>query len=109
MEPRPRELKVYETSSGSAPFEDWLDNLRDARGRAVIRVRLDRLSQGLLGDSKSVNDGVQELKIDYGPGYRIYFAEDGPAIVLLLIGGDKDSQTKNIKLAKKFLEDYRRG
>lgn len=108
MEPRPRELRVYLTSSGNSPFDDWLDGLRDSKGRAQIEVRLDRLERGLLGDCKSVGDGVKELRVDFGPGYRVYFAEDGPVIVLLLIGGDKNRQEKNIKTAKEYLEEYRR-
>ncbi len=85
----PRELRIYETPSGMCPFEDWLDGLRDAMSRARIRVRLDRIEQGNLGDCKSVGEGVMELRIDFGPGFRVYFAEDGPLIILLLIGGDK--------------------
>lgn len=106
MEASLRELRVYETSSGKCPFEDWLDGLRDARGRAKIQVRLDRLEQGNPGDCNSVGDGIQELRINFGPGYRVYFAEDGPRIVLLLIGGDKSTQTKDIKTAKKYWNDY---
>jgi putative addiction module killer protein len=82
VEANPRELRIYETSSGACPFEDWLDALRDAKGRARIRVRLDRIEQGNLGDCKSVGEGVRELRVDIGPGYRVYFAEDGPVIVL---------------------------
>jgi putative addiction module killer protein len=99
-------LRVYETPSGACPFEDWLDGLRDAMGRARIRVRLDRLEQGNLGDCKSLGDGVSELRIDCGPGYRVYFAEDGPVIVLLLIGGDKGTQAKDIKTARKYWSEY---
>lgn len=106
MEAIPRELRLYETSAGACPFEEWLEALRDARGRAQIRVRLDRLEQGNLGDCKPIGDGVRELRIDIGPGYRVYFAEDGPRIVLLLAGGDKSTQTKDIKTAKKFWKEY---
>jgi putative addiction module killer protein len=98
---------VYETPSGACPFEDWLEALRDAKGRAQIQVRLDRLEQGNLGDCKPVGEGVRELRIDFGPGYRVYLAEDGPRIVLLLAGGDKSTQPKNIKTAKTFLQDYK--
>jgi putative addiction module killer protein len=102
-----RELRLYTTSTGVCPFEVWLGRLRDAKGRAQIQVRLDRLEQGNLGDSKPIGDGLKELRIDVGPGYRVYFAEDGPRIVLLLIGGDKSSQSTNIKSAKKFWLDYK--
>ena len=91
VEVRPRELRICETLSGACPFEAWLERLRDARGRARIQVRLDRIEQGNLGDCKPVGDGVSELRIDFGPGYRVYLAEDGPVVVLLLMGGDKSS------------------
>lgn len=106
MEANPRELRVYETAAGNCPFEDWLEGLRDAKGRAVIQVRLDRLGQGNFGDCKPVGEGVSELRIDFGPGYRVYFAEDGSRIVLLLIGGDKSTQAKDIKAAKKYWNEY---
>jgi putative addiction module killer protein len=106
VEANPRELRLYETSSGACPFEDWLEALRDARGRARIQVRLDRFAQGYIGDCKSVGDGVRELRIDSGPGYRVYFAEDGTVIVLLLIGGDKSTQPKDIKTARKYWNEY---
>jgi putative addiction module killer protein len=104
----PRELRLYENSSGACPFEDWLEALRDAKGRAQIQVRLDLLEQGNLGDCRPVGDGLKELRIDLGPGYRVYFAEDGPRIILLLAGGDKSTQTKDIKNAKKFWKEYQR-
>lgn len=109
MNVQPRELKVYESPSGSAPFDDWLGSLRDGKSRARIEVRLDRLEQGNFGDCKPVGDGVLELRMDFGPGYRVYFAEDGPAIVLLLIGGDKSTQDKDIKTAKSYWREYREG
>ena len=106
MEAIPRELRVYETAAGKCPFDDWLEGLRDAKGRAVIQVRLDRLERGNSGDCKAVGEGVLELRIDFGPGYRVYFAEDGARIVLLLIGGDKSTQQKDIKTAKKYWNEY---
>jgi putative addiction module killer protein len=107
VEIRPRELRIYETLSGACPFEKWLDGLRDAKGRALIRVRMDRIGQGNFGDCREVGEGVCELRIDFGPGYRAYFAEDGPLIVLLLMGGDKSTQAKDIKTAKKYWNEYR--
>ena len=101
-----RELRVYETPSGACPFDSWLEKLRDPKGRARIRVRLDRVEQGNFGDSKSIGGGIQELRVDFGPGYRVYFAEDGPVIVLLLIGGDKSTQTKDIETARKYWKQY---
>jgi putative addiction module killer protein len=90
------------------PFDDWLDGLRDAKGRARIEIRLDRLEQGNFGDCEPVGEGVFELRMDFGPGYRAYFAEEGPKIVLLLIGGDKSTQTKDIKAAKVYWRQYRK-
>ncbi len=109
MDARPRELKVYESPSGTAPFDDWLESLRDVKNRARIQVRLDRLEQGNFGDCKPVGEGVLELRLDFGPGYRVYFAEDGPTIVLLLIGGDKSTQDKDIKTARNYWREYKEG
>jgi len=108
MEARPRRVAIYETSAGSAPFTEWLDGLRDPKARARIRIRIDRVSLGNLGDCKTVGAGVLELRVDYGPGYRVYLAEDGPTLVLLLCGGDKDSQSRDIELAQEYWSDYRR-
>jgi putative addiction module killer protein len=83
-----------------------LSNLRDAKGRALIKLRIDRLEYGIFGDCKPVGEGVLELRIKSGPGYRVYFAEDGAKIILLLIGGDKSTQTKDIKTAKGFWREY---
>ena len=108
MEVTPKELHIYVTASGQAPFSEWLKALQDGKARARIRVRLDRVSLGNMGDCHGVGDGVQELRIDYGPGYRVYFGQLGSTIVLLLCGGDKSTQTKDIALAKQFWNDYRR-
>ena len=108
MKAHPRELRVYESPSGTAPFDDWLDRLRDAKGRAQIEVRLDRLEQGNFGDSKAIGEGVRELRINFGPGYRVYFAEDGPTLILLLIGGDKSTQDRDIRTAKMYWQQYRK-
>ena len=108
MEATPKELHIYVTASGQPPFSEWLTSLRDAKARAKIRVRLDRISLGNMGDCHGVGDGVQELRINYGPGYRVYFGQPGSTIVLLLRGGDKSTQTKDIDLAKQYWNDYRR-
>jgi putative addiction module killer protein len=108
MEARPKELQIYVTEDGRAPFSEWLASLRDIKARAKIRVRLDRVGLGNLGDCHGVGDGVQELRIDYGPGYRVYFGQVGSAIVLLLCGGDKSTQTKDIEQAKCFWSEHRR-
>jgi putative addiction module killer protein len=108
MEATPKELHIYVMEDGRAPFSDWLASLHDLKARSKIRVRLDRVSLGNLGDCHGVGDGVQELRIDYGPGYRVYFGQVGSAIVLLLCGGDKSTQAKDIEQAKRYWSEYRR-
>jgi putative addiction module killer protein len=80
-------------------FADWLDGLRDARAKARILVRLRRLSLGNFGDWKSIGSGVSELRVDYGPGYRVYLTRQGNSVVILLAGGTKKSQSRDIKRA----------
>ncbi len=106
MEPTPRKLLLYTTSNGRSPFEEWLNGLKDINGRAHIRKRLNRVRLGNLGVNRNLGDGVWELKFDFGPGYRIYYAEDGENIILLLAGGDKSSQSRDIILAKRYWENY---
>jgi len=108
METHPYELKYYINDRGQVIFRDWLHSLRDRTARAKIRVRLDRVEDGNFGDCEPVGEGVMELRIHYGPGYRVYFALDGPKIVLLLCGGDKGSQPKDIQLAKEYWRDYKK-
>ena len=92
MEVQPREIRNYLTVDGKNIFDEWLDSLRDRRAKAKIRARLDRVEDGNLGDCKPVGEGVFELRIDYGPGYRIYFGQEGITIIILLCGGDKSTQ-----------------
>ena len=80
-------------------FAQWLDALSDLRGRARIQARIERLAMGNAGDVKPVGEGVSELRIDYGPGYRVYFKKRGQTLIVLLAGGDKSSQTRDIKTA----------
>jgi len=80
-------------------FSRWIDDLRDLQGRARIQARVERLALGLSGDTKPVGEGVSELRIDCGPGYRVYYKKQGLEIIVLLAGGDKSSQTADIKLA----------
>ena len=108
MDAYPRELKFYLTDNCCFPFKEWLDSLKDVKGRAKIRVRLDRVRLGNFGDYQGVGEEVQELRIDYGPGYRVYYGRDGETIVVLLCGGDKSSQSNDINLAKQYWKDYRR-
>jgi putative addiction module killer protein len=87
-------------------FRKWRTRLRDERARAMIASRLDRLAFGNAGDVKPVGQGVSELRIDYGPGYRVYFLRRGSEIIILLCGGDKSTQAADIKLAKRLAEDW---
>lgn len=91
----------------SATFTKWLDGLRDRRGRAKILMRLERLQQGNAGVTRGVGDGVFELKIDTGPGYRVYCLRDGDQLVILLCGGDKSSQDRDIEQAHDIARAWR--
>ena len=94
------ELKQTET------FRKWRVRLKDERARAVIASRLDRLAFGNAGDVKPVGQGISELRVDYGPGYRIYFHRRGNTIIILLCGGDKSTQAKDIKTAQKLAKEW---
>jgi putative addiction module killer protein len=91
----------------SATFDQWLRKLRDRRAAARIQARLLRLAVGNPGDVKPVGAGVSELRIDYGPGYRVYYAQDGPRLILLLAGGDKSSQHQDIATALGLAAEWR--
>jgi putative addiction module killer protein len=80
-------------------FARWLDGLRDIRARARVQARIERLAAGNPGDAEPVGEGVSELRIDYGPGYRVYFRKRGHELIILLAGGDKSTQAKDIKTA----------
>lgn len=80
-------------------FAHWLDDLRDIRARARVQTRIERLATGNPGDAEPVGEGVSELRINYGPGYRVYFKRQGRELIILLAGGDKSSQAKDIKIA----------
>jgi len=109
MQTFPFEIKYYIDTKGEKPFKEWLDKLKDRNARAKIRVRIDRVRLGNIGDSRYIGQGVHELKINYGPGYRVYYAEEGVRIILLLLGGDKSRQEENIEQAKKFLAEHKQG
>jgi len=106
MEVQPREIRRYITPEGRNPFAEWLSSLRDLSAVVKIEQRLDRVRLGNLGNTKSVGEGVCELKIDFGPGYRVYFGQFGSTIVLLLCGGDKSSQEQDIRKAKEYWKEY---
>jgi putative addiction module killer protein len=100
-------LKVYETRRGIEPLTEWLNSLKDQRARIAIRMRLDRMQLGNLGYCESVGGGVSEMKVDLGPGYRVYYGMIGRTIVLLLCGGDKKTQNKDIRQALEFFKDHK--
>lgn len=102
------DIRHYLTASGKDPFQQWLDKLKDLKGRVAIQRRIDRLSAGNYGDHKFCQDGVWELRIDFGPGYRVYYAQEGKTIILLLCGGSKRTQAKDLKEAVRYWHDYQR-
>jgi putative addiction module killer protein len=106
VENKEYEIRTYEARDGKVPLNEWLETLQDRKGRSIIRTRITRLQLGLFGDAKPVGDGVNELRISFGPGYRVYYALDEGKIVLLLCGGDKSTQAKDIERAKEYWTDY---
>lgn len=108
METYPYTIAYYLTEANKKPFKEWMDGLKDITARQKIRIRLDRVRLGNLGNNRAVGDGVFELKIDYGPGYRVYYALEGKVVVLLLVGGDKSTQGKDIEQAKRYWTNHKR-
>jgi len=100
------EVRRYVTAGGKDVVGEWLASLPDIRARAKINARIARLAAENFGDCKALGSGVSELRIDYGPGYRVYFARIGRAVVLLLCGGDKRKQAADIRRAIDYLRDY---
>jgi putative addiction module killer protein len=96
----------YRTEAGRSPYLEWLRSLRDREARVRVRVRIDRLVLGDFGDWDAVGNGLGELRIHYGPGYRVYFGRQGNTAVILLCGGDKRTQAQDIELAKAYWADY---
>ena len=101
------EIRTYTDSTGQAPLTQWLESLGDRQGRAAIKARLLRLEAGNFGDCKPLRDGVQELRIDKGPGYRVYLSRQGPVLVLLLCASDKADQDRAIRQAIEHLSDWK--
>ena len=101
-------VRRYRTEDGHEVITEWLTGLRDIRAKARIAARIDRLAIGNVGDCKAIRDGVSELRVDYGPGYRVYFGRVGKTIVLLLCGGDKRTQDTDIERAVAYLQDFKR-
>jgi putative addiction module killer protein len=101
-----REIKKLELENGFVPFDEWFDSLRDQRVQAAVDVRLTRVRAGNFGDYKSVGDGVFELRIAFGPGLRVYYGLHGRKIVVLLGGGDKSSQSRDIRRAQELWQQF---
>lgn len=101
---------VYEylDTKGKSLYRDWLTKLRDNRAKAKIIMQVDRMELGLMGDSQPIGEGLSELRIHYGPGYRVYYGKEGNQVYLLLCGGDKSTQEKDIKQAKSLWQDHQR-
>jgi len=101
-------VRTYVTADGAEPFADWLTRLKDLNAIAAVDKRIARVRLGNLGDHKHIDGGVYELRIHHGPGYRVYFGKEEQAIVILLCGGDKGSQQRDIVKAKRYWTDYGR-
>ena len=101
------DIEVYSTENGKEPFNEWLASLKDKKIKTTLFMRIQRLRQGNFGDFKCF-DGIYELRIDYGPGFRIYCSKIENRLILLLGGGDKSTQDRDIKKCKLYLEDHKR-
>ena len=104
---QPREVQFYRTPNGREPFTEWFHAIRESKTRYRIQRQLERLEEGNFGDYQSVGGGIFELRIHFGAGYRIYFGEVDNIIVLVLYGGDKSSQSRDIERAKTYWLDYK--
>jgi len=105
--PTELEVRIYAGSDGQEPFTEWLRGLRDGVTRSRIRQRIARIRLGNFGDARSVGEGVQELRIHFGPGYRVYFGRGDDAMVILLCGGDKASQDRDVRRSHEYWREYR--
>jgi putative addiction module killer protein len=101
-------IERYQTRDGRIPFQEWLNSISDTVSVYRIRARLARVTAGNLGDARSVGSGVRELRIDFGPGYRIYFAQVGHSTIVLLNGGTKATQRGDMARAKEYCENLRK-
>lgn len=100
------EIEFYITPSGRNPFDDWFESTRETHTKSKILARLARLKLGNFGDCRSLGDDIAELRIHYGPGIRIYYSKIGQKVILLLCGGDKGSQSRDIEKAKEYVREY---
>jgi putative addiction module killer protein len=106
MEINGKQVIAFITDQGDVPYENWLNSLKDPVMRQRILTRVKRLRSGNFGDCTTVGQGVKELRLFFGPGYRVYYGEDGDILVVLLCGGDKKSQGKDITLAQQYWQEY---
>lgn len=101
-------INEYTDEQGKSLYAEWLRGLRDARAKAKILIQVDKMELGLFGDVEPIGEGLSELRIHYGPGYRVYYGKEGQQVYLLLCGGDKSTQAKDIKKAKEYWKDHKR-
>lgn len=101
-----KQIEIYCSTNGKKPFISWIESLKDKKIRYRVKERLDRIAIGNMGDCKSIRQGVSELRLDFGPGYRVYFGEENQKIIILLCAGDKSTQERDIKKAIQYWEDY---
>lgn len=106
-EPKPRAVEFFELSEGRYPAKDWLFGLKSREDRQRILRRLEKVQAGNWGDWKWLGDAVGELRLQFGPGYRVYFGEDGQHLLILLVGGDKATQSRDISTAKRHWAVYK--
>ncbi|WP_294447526.1 type II toxin-antitoxin system RelE/ParE family toxin [uncultured Mailhella sp.] len=102
------EIHIYQTEDGRIPYEEYMDALRDRQAKLLIARRVQRAAVGNFGDHHSLDGGLHEMRLDYGPGYRVYYMYHGRAVVILLLAGDKSTQTADIKKARAYQADFKR-
>jgi putative addiction module killer protein len=101
------QIEIYQNTTGQQPFSRWLKDLKDRKAKLKIQQRLAQVRAGNLGDCKSAGGGILELRVHFGPGYRIYCAREGQKLIILLCAGDKSTQQKDIALARSYWEDFK--
>lgn len=102
------EVKIYKSEMGVEPFKKWIDSIKSTRAKQKVLRSMSKIERGLLSDVKPVGEGVQEYRIHFEKGYRIYFGHDGEQIIVLLVGSTKSDQKKEIEAAKNYWKDYKR-
>ena len=107
MEAIPRVVRNYKTPDGREPFEEWLDSLKDKNAQAIIIQRIDRVNLGNFGDCRGLGEGIYELRVHYGPGYRVYFGDLNGVIVILLCGGSKRTQRQDMNKAREYWRELK--